>query len=870
MSSQRISEGLTNLFATHAVVFWHDLDGEFSSALDDLQLDGVRLVRMDQSPMLTVKLDIERAADQRWLLYSTLPEPEPSQDWLLDVRLRAKSFRADSTSILLEDLGLTSLSLVPHLKQRSRFLRAKDRVDRLKRLVSPGDDAEAIDRKMMAAMLRTDEPDALAITTRLLHGLWVAGEERIGDEPKAWADLVSNELESAFWALMHKNFGYAEAEPTLADLLLRLLVTDFARSLATPCPAGLQHLVLGNKPLAANASLLAARWRADLNLHKAYADLSAAVAQTLNIASAIHGLPAEALIESMTFAAIEQQIVRDLKERVASQGGVVLEGIRPLIARRRDGHWANRLLAGASGQTQALAACYDALEAGAEFMALKERHAAGLTFTDADDAAHQYRAELYAFDQLYRRFHFAATEVEPMGWAVLHGLRDVVEAAYSGWFVPQLASAWSKVVEGPQGLLKRWRLDGMTPQQDFFSDKVAPALNAGSVKRVFVVISDAFRYEAAEQLARDINGKNRFTARLDAMLGVLPSYTALGMAALLPHQTLTYRAQANTDVFVDGQPSSTTEARSAQLGKYDGLAIKADDLLPLGKDKGRELVRDKRVVYVYHDRIDMIGDKQGSEDKTFDAVADTLTELQQIIGFIINSLNGSMVLLTADHGFMYQESDLIEADKTTLGDKPEGTLKAKKRYLLGTELPATEKAWCGNTAETAGTMAGDGSLDFWVPKGATRFHFAGGAKFVHGSAMPQEVIVPLITVRENETDKARTRQVEISLLGASNKIVTNTQRFEFIQTEAVSERVLPRTVSIAIRDGEALVSNEQTVTFDSASASMNERVKSVLLTIRAGSYDRQRDYFLVARDAQSKVEVLRTTVRIDLAFSNDF
>ena len=171
MSGQRISEGLKSLFATHAIVIWHDLDGEFSAALDDLQLAGVRLVRMDQSPMLTVKLDIERAAGQRWLLYSTLPEPEPSQDWLLDVRLRAKSFRADSTSILLEDLGLTSLSLVPHLKQRSRFLRAKDRVDRLKRLVFPGDDAEASDCKIMPALLRSDEPDALAITTRLLHGI---------------------------------------------------------------------------------------------------------------------------------------------------------------------------------------------------------------------------------------------------------------------------------------------------------------------------------------------------------------------------------------------------------------------------------------------------------------------------------------------------------------------------------------------------------------------------------------------------------------------------------------------------------------------------------------------------------------------------
>lgn len=870
MSDQRILDSLTVLFANHGVVFWHDVDGEFSSAIDGIHLEGVQVVRVDQVPALGVKINIERLAGQRWLVYSNQAEPAPTKDWLLDVRLRSKTFSADATSILLEDLGLTSLSLAPHLKARSRFLRAKDRVDRLKRLVLAGDDVQAIDRKMMAVLLRIDEPDALAITMRLLHGLWAPGEARVGDDPKVWAEVAANELDGAFWALMAQTFGYAEAEPSLNDLLLRLLVTDFVRSLGGPCPAGLQHLVLGNKTLAANASVLAGRWRADLNLHRSYADLSEAVARTLNLAALIDGFSAEALVDSPTFAVIEQLIVRDLKNRVAVQGGVVLDSIRPLIARRRDGHWANRLLAGASEQTRALAACYDALEAGAEFLALKEQHAAGLTFVDAPDAAHQYRTELFAFDQLYRRFHFAATEVEPAGWGLLHSLRDVVEAAYSGWFIPQLASAWSKVVEGPQGLLHHWGLDGMTAQQDFFADKVVPVLNAGQVKRVFVVISDAFRYEAAEQLTRDINGKSRLTAKLDAMLGVLPSYTALGMAALLPHQSLAYRANANTDVWVDGQPSSTTEARSAQLAKYEGVAIKADDLLALGKEKGRELVRDRRVVYVYHDRIDMVGDKQGSEDRTFEAVADTLTELQQIIGFIINSLNGSMVLVTADHGFMYQELSLDEADKTALGDKPEGTLRAKKRYLLGTNLPATDKAWHGNTAQTAGTLPGERSLDFWVPKGAMRFHFAGGAKFVHGSAMPQEVILPLITVRENETDKAKTRQVDISLLGASNKVVTNMQRFEFIQTSAVSERVLPRTVLVAVRDGDALVSSEQTVTFDSMSASMNDRVRSVVLTIRSGTYDRQRDFYLTARDVQSKVEVLRLPVRIDLAFSNDF
>ena len=47
------------------------------------------------------------------------------KDWLLDIRLRSKSFKADSTSILLDDLGLVSQTLRGHLKERAKFLRAK-------------------------------------------------------------------------------------------------------------------------------------------------------------------------------------------------------------------------------------------------------------------------------------------------------------------------------------------------------------------------------------------------------------------------------------------------------------------------------------------------------------------------------------------------------------------------------------------------------------------------------------------------------------------------------------------------------------------------------------------------------------------------
>jgi hypothetical protein len=132
------------------------------------------------------------------------------------------------------------------------------------------------------------------------------------------------------------------------------------------------------------------------------------------------------------------------------------------------------------------------------------------------------------------------------------------------------------------------------------------------------------------------------------------------------------------------------------------------------------------------------------------------------------------------------------------------------------------------------------------------------------------VVGPVIVVKESETEKAKTKLVEVSLLGSSNKVVTNKQRFEFIQTEAVSERVLPVTLLFTIRDGDKPISDELAITFDSTSPMLDERKRSAMLTLAAGSYDRAKDYFLVARDAKTKAEAWRASLRIDLAFSNDF
>lgn len=63
--------------------------------------------------------------------------------------------------------------------------------------------------------------------------------------------------------------------------------------------------------------------------------------------------------------------------------------------------------------------------------------------------------------------------------------------------------------------------------------------------------------------------------------------------------------------------------------------------------------------------------------------------------------------------------------------------------------------------------------------------------------MPQEILVPVITVRELEgraAERTAIRKVDVSLLGSTKKIVNNVQRFEFIQNDAVSERIHSRTL----------------------------------------------------------------------------
>jgi hypothetical protein len=168
MDTKQIHDALAKLFvdAGERIVFWHDPAHEFidfMSRLPFLTFDHitVQIIRLDQVGGLETKLRLERDdPESRFLLYSPTEEPAYDDDWLLDIRLYSRSFQADRASIILDELGLENHHLREHLSERRTFFDNKDRLQKLKALVASNDTADDLDRKMLAIVVKAEQPNS--------------------------------------------------------------------------------------------------------------------------------------------------------------------------------------------------------------------------------------------------------------------------------------------------------------------------------------------------------------------------------------------------------------------------------------------------------------------------------------------------------------------------------------------------------------------------------------------------------------------------------------------------------------------------------------------------------------------------------------
>ncbi|GAB0075691.1 BREX-1 system phosphatase PglZ type A [Pseudomonas marginalis] len=863
---ERIIDSLQQQFSGSRVVWWEDPQGEFSETLDALTLQDVQILRRSVTPALAIKQQVEVLDPAGlFLIYEDSICPEPEQDWLLDIRLYAAPFAADRTSMLLQELGLRQHSLREHLKMRSAFFASKERVTRIHRLLSPDDDEAALDLKILAVLVKAEQAELFAVLTAIFATL---AEAEDLENNQLWESITKFDMQPVFWQLMQKAFGYQYSEPTLRHFLVRLFATDMGHASHAQAPANLKALQL-NPARAANVAVFLSQWRDSTLRQHSYDRLSKRIATDLRPSELLAQVSLEALMGISTFVDVERLIAERLRDAVLNNTSEsVGQQLRDMASRRMDGYWANPRWPDNDDANRSIwCGYYRALIAASELFELRLRYAAGFSFASAEACYSAYTSELYRFDQLYRAYHEAADAVYARSPDALSPLTTRVEQDYLNGFLQPLSQKWGSFLDA--GLLQQWQLPEVSNQQSFYAEHVERYLKGGEERRVFVLISDALRYEVAQELNESLNGKYRFSSELSSQLGVLPSYTKLGMASLLPHKVLSY-----TDaglVQVDGLSSDGLESRNKILSGVNGLALRAEDFLNMNKTDGRELIKPYRVIYIYHNKIDAVGDSSSTESSTFSACRDAIGDLESIVSRIINNLNGHRVLVTADHGFLFQDSALEALDRSKLLTKPAGSIVSKKRYLIGRNLGSSDQVHAGFIRDTAGISD---DMMFWSPKGVNRFHFVGGARFIHGGASLQEVAVPVLKVQQVRGQKAKEtaiRKAQITVLGNNFTITTNRYVFNLLQTEPVSERVHPAILRVGLFDeaGEAVSVVEQ-VSMDSDSQNLDQRQRKVILTLLNRPFSSSERYYFKLLDTETGVEQFRIDVRINLAISNDF
>lgn len=884
MQISELAQGLASKFEQSRIVFWYDPDKSFTEDLEQLspplntatsnttdnnasELSELVILNMVNESVLAVKKRIEIDEPKgRFLLYFPHIEPEPERDWLLDIRLYSEQFFADHSSMLLNELGITKMALRTHIHKRQAFFANKQRFSGLKRWVVANEDEHSIDLKMLAVTVKADSIALSDILLSLLKEYAVSLE----DEAKAtplWSQLVKFDLQASLWACLDDSYGYVTEQPSFSDFVLKLFCTDFWSQIEGVERDWLSNNVLKSAAGRATALAFMVSWRDSRTYCTHYEIIAKVLSHQLDIASHSSQYRPIQLVRCETFKEVERNIIRGLVETLLDNS-ITLDRVEfdSIISTRLASHW--------SLSNPAYTSSYQALRSAEMLIHLRKTYVDGFHFNSAKSMYDAYVSDIYQFDQAYRLFNEHVLISLSLGSDMLRQLDEEIENIYTNWYLYELGLAWDHHL-GHEQLLDKWQITDVPNQYNFYNNEVQARLNTTQLQRAFVIISDALRYEVASELWSIINNEKRFKASISTQLGVLPSYTQLGMAALLPHYSLSYQPERSNAVYVDGVSSAGLDSRDKILQKVDGMAVKATDLINWSNQEGRDKIRDARVVYIYHDTIDAMGDNSKNEEKTFEACRSAIEELKSLIGRIINRLNGSHVIVTADHGFLFQQRELVADNKTKLTTKPSGVMEAKKRYVIGDNLPSDDAYWKGSISNTAnGLVDSSYQTEFLIPKASQRFHFVSGAKFVHGGAMLQEICVPIIHIRELDKEQAtkfEKQPVGVVVATQPIKLVNNIDKVTFIQTDAVSEEFSSRQINAFIVDNEGNeVSSRETINFDSSSKTMDERTREARLKLIGSKFDRNAQYKLVLENAETKTNYSQYDVTIDLAHRDDF
>lgn len=858
MDSEKVIQDLNQRFAQplpefykRRIIFWCDEEREFEDKLDEIVLHDAKLIALTGTNYFSVKklLGVEDTTGN-YVVYCPLSYEKPEDDWLLDIRLYSEEYRADLISNWMDEMDLPqTAALRKQVKEYRKFFKAAARREKITKQKNIPSVPRQLDMAVMGALAGIVDVTPYAIIKKVL----CAGLDT--QTNSLYCDFVDYGIDKAFWDMVQKGTGYMADDPNLGHLAAHILLTSATRTMQPGYLSKWKDFL--SEAHQAYCYDFVSEW-----LHSTDADqlreIVIRIEEELKLSEQFMKLEVADLVNTETFPCIHELILIKLMKEIADSI-IDVNIIRETVEKRRTCVW-----------YEEVKDFYEGILQLANMQDFFKEHTTGFHSAQAVKVWKEYTTEYYKMDTYYRLFHRNYGRSLKTYHAKLHDLfshvMEKAEGLYKNWFLGQLGENWSKVCA--EEMEQYGKILEVPQQTDFYKSKVKDADN-----RVFVIISDALRYEVAADLAEQLRRETKSQVDLSSMQGIFPTITRFGMAALLPHEKLSVELQGNiVDVFADGKSTESHDRdRILKSDREDSVALKYTDLVTAKRSERSEWVKSKNVVYIYHDTIDEAS--HTSDTLVFPACDDAIEELKNIVRIITSDFGGIYIMITADHGFLYTYSPLTEDDKADKAGFKNRIVEYGRRYAIMMKDSKPEYL------QYVKFLDGNTDYEAYAPKENVRIKMnGGGLNYVHGGISLQELCVPLIEYhflrnqyKEYQRNKEAydTKSVEVSLLSATHKISNMIFSLNFYQKEAVGDNRAGAVYQVYFTDGKGKqISDVQKIIADKTSENGQERTFRCSFNLKSLKYDNKEIYYLVIANERGEIKA-QEEFQIDIALAVD-
>jgi hypothetical protein len=339
MNLQQILQALQGIFQKELtdgkkrhIVFWYDPEGEFVEDIDHLNLDGVRVLKLNDHNAFRTKYEIEKVdPNSHFLVYSNQAKPSPRQNWLIDTLKYSVEFSTDKSSVIMQDLGIDDESLRPAFKRYLKFFNNKERYAKFAAYEVDQWTEEKVHLAVLATLCKVDILNLDEILKTLLI-------EELNEENIYWQSIQKFGDEQAFWSLVEKYYGFTREKKSLKQLMISFMITHLADGLNTAVPQEWKSYLLS---MGTNSLVFINQFMHHSQDHVYFDRWAVIIQDELNLNKYLTEWKTDDFIHCDTFPLFDhyfiQSIAQHLTELVQD-----FDSYRQIITARRKLHWFNR------------------------------------------------------------------------------------------------------------------------------------------------------------------------------------------------------------------------------------------------------------------------------------------------------------------------------------------------------------------------------------------------------------------------------------------------------------------------------------------------------------------------------------------------